>query len=250
MRDFPEEAAPWASAAAAPPDEDVLEMGTWAADAIHLAHFKQAKAAPARNAPTLVANLLRYGPYAALTACLLGVAWLAWSHLDRPARTVIQPESVRSDEMGQAVQKMAEEHHAQKAEVEALPAVQSLSAEDVTGLGNTKPRLDAPKTERTAPIAEVSGKVERLPPKSPKKLSKASERFDPIGHEIAALLAAAPVADRAVSAAPVARKRAHDAFDPSKNPTAPGAPRPLGTIAPAATPNNSAAEIAYGQRAN
>jgi len=149
---------------------------------------------------------------------------------------------------------MAEEPHAQKAEVEAMPAVQSLSAEDVTGLGNTKPRLDAPMTERSARIAEVSGKVERLPPKPPEKPSKASERFDPIGHEIAALLAAAPVANRSVSVAPVTRKRAHgghsDAFDPSKNPTAPGAPRPLGTIAPAATPNNSAAEIAYGQRAN
>ena len=230
------------SAAAAPPDEDVLEMGAWAADAIHLAHFKRTKAAPARNAPTLVTNLLRYGPYAALTACLFGGAWLAWSHLDGPARTV---ESVQSAEMGHAAQKMAEELSTQKAGVEATPAVQSLSAEDVTGLGNTKPRLDAPMTERSAPIAEVSGEVERLPPKPPEKRSKASERFDPIGHEIAALLAAAPVAERSVSAAPVTRKRAHggrsDAFDPSKNPTAPGAPRPLGTIAPAATPNNSAA---------
>src|SRR5208337_70242 len=250
MHDFPDEAVPWASAAAAPPDEDVLEMGAWAADAIHLAHFKQAKAAPARNAPTLVTNLLRYGPYAALTACLFGGAWLAWSHLDRPARTVIQPESVRSAEMGHAAQIMAEEPYAQKAEVEALPAAQSLSTKDATDLGGTKPRLDAAKTEITAAIAEVSAKVERLPPKPPEKPSKASERFDPIGHEIAALLAAAPVADRAV--APVTRKRAHggrsDAFDPSKNPTAPGAPRPLGTIAPPATPNNSAAEIAYGQR--
>lgn len=118
---------------------------------------------------------------------------------------------------------MAEEPHAPKAEVEALPAAQG--AKDAAGLGNTKPRLDAAKTEISAAIAEVSGKVERLPPKPPEKPSKA-----------------------------VARKRAKggrgDAFDPSKNPTAPGAPRPLGTIAPAATPNNSAAEIAYGQRAN
>src|SRR5271165_6815677 len=254
MHDFPDEAVPWASAAAAPPDEDVLEMGAWAADAIHLAHFKQAKAAPARNAPTLVTNLLRYGPRAALTACLFGVAWLAWSYLDGPARTVVQQDSVQSAEMGHVAQKMAEELPTQKAGVEALPAAQSLSTKDATGLGSTKPRLDAPMTERSAPIAEVSGEVERLPPKPPEQPSKVSERFDPIGHEIAALLAAAPVANRSKAAAPVTRKRAenarHDAFDPSKNPTAPGAPRPLGTIAPAATPNNSAAEIAYGQRAN
>jgi hypothetical protein len=243
-----------ASAAAAPPDENVLEMRAWAADAIHPAHFKQAKAAPARNAPTLVTNLLRYGPYAALTACLFAGAWLAWSHLDGPARTVVQQESVQSAEMGHAAQKMAEEPHAQKAEVEALPTAQSLSTKDAIDLGGTKPRLDAAKTEVSAAIVEVSGKVERLPPKSPEKPSKASERFDPIGHEIAALLAAAPVVDRSKAAAPVARKRAenarHDAFDPSKNPTAPGAPRPLGTIAPAATTNNSAAELAYGQKTN
>src|SRR5271165_4903872 len=108
-----------ASAAAAPPDEDVLEMGAWAADAIHPAHFKQAKAAPARNAPTLVVNLLRYGPRAALTACLFGVAWLTWSHLNCPARTVVQQESVQSAEMVNAAQKMAEELPTQKAGVEA-----------------------------------------------------------------------------------------------------------------------------------
>src|SRR5208283_696362 len=191
MHDFPDEAVPWASAPApAPPDEDILEIGAWAADAIRPAHFRQAKAAPARNSPTLVTNLLRCGPYAALTACLFGGAWLAWSHLDRPARTAIQPESVQSAETGHTARKMAEEPHAQKAEVEAFPAAQSLSTKDAAGLGGAKPRLDAAKTERSAPIAEVSGEVERLPPKHPEKPSKASERFDPIGHEIAALLVA------------------------------------------------------------
>jgi hypothetical protein len=254
MHDFPDEAIPWARAQLPRRrTKMVLEMGAWAADAIRSAHFHD-KAAAARNAPTLVANLLRYGPHAALTACLFGVAWLAWSYLDGPARTVVQHESVQSAEMGHAAQKMAEELSTQKAGVDVLPVAQSLSPKDVTGLGDTKPRLDAPKTEISAPIAEVSGKVERLPSKPPEKPSTARERLDPIGDKIAALLAAAPVADRSVSAAPVTRKRAHggrgDAFDPSKKPTAPGAPRPLGTIAPAATPNNSAAEIAYGQRGN
>ena len=197
MHDFPDEAVPWASAtAAAPADQDVLEIGAWAADAIHPAHFKQAKAAPARNAPTLVTNLLRYGPHAALTAWLFGAAWLAWSYLDRPAKTVIQSESVQSAEIEHAAQKMAEEPHAPKAEVEALPPAQG--TKDAAGLGNTKPRLDAAKTEISAAIAEVSGKVERLPPKPPEKPSKASERFDPIGHDIAALLAAASRRQRGI----------------------------------------------------
>jgi hypothetical protein len=254
MHDFPEETVPWASAdAAAPPDEDLLEMRVWAGDAIHPAHFKQTNKAPARNAPTLVTNLFRYGPYAALTACLFAGAWLAWSHLDGPARTVVQQERVQSAEMGHAAQKIAEELPTQKASVEAMPAAQSLSTKEATDLEGTKPRLDAVKTEITAANAEVSGKVERLPPKPPVKPSKISERFDPIGHEITALLGAAPVADRSISAA-VARKRAKgrrdDAFDPSKNPTAPGAPRALGTIGRAATTNSSPAEIAYGQKTN
>ncbi len=239
MRDIPDKAVPCASPAAVlPPDEDLLEIGAWAADAIRPVHFKQDKAAAARDARTLIANLLRYGRHAALTACLFGAGWLAWSHLDHPAKTVIQLESVRGAEMGMAAQKMAEEPHAQRAELDALPGAQSQS---------TKP----PKTEISAAIAGVPSKVEQLLPKSPEKPSKASERFDPIGHEITAVLAAAPVADRSTSAA-VARKRTKggrgDAFNPSKNPTAPGAPHSLGTIAPAAATNNSAAETAYRKR--
>ena len=98
--------------------------------------------------------------HAALTACLFGAAWLAWSYLDRPARTVIQPESVQSAEMGRGAPKMAEESDAEKAKVEALPAAQSLSTEDTAYLGGTKPHLDTVKTEISAGIAEVAGKVE------------------------------------------------------------------------------------------
>ena len=77
---------------------------------------------------------------------------------------------------------------------------------------------------------------------------------DRIGLEIAVVLAAAPVADRSRSPAGVPRRRAQvgrdDAFDPSKNPTAPGAPRSLGIIAQAATSNNSEAEYANGKKPN
>jgi hypothetical protein len=122
------------------------------------------------------------------------------------------------------------------------------------GLGNTKPRFGAAKTETSAAIAEVATKIEHLQRESEAKLSEVSERFDRIEHEIAGLLAAAPVAGGSASAAPVARKRAQggrgDAFDPSQNPTAPGGPHPLGSLAPAASANNAAAETAYRQRTN
>ncbi len=237
-----------------PPDEAVLEIGARATDAIpRPVPSRKVEAVTARSARALAARALSYSPHAALTACLFGAAWLVGSYFIGPAPTVVQQESVQSAEIGRAAEKKAVELHAQRADIEAMRAAQSLSTKDATGLGNTKPR-DAAKAEISGAIAEVSGKVGHLRPKSAEKLPKVSARFDRIGLKIVALLAAAPLADRSASPAPVPRKRAQggrgDAFDPSQNPNAPGAPRPLGAIAPAATANNSAAEYAYGQRTN
>jgi hypothetical protein len=243
MDELPDEATPRANPGAiASPDEDVGETEPRSSNAI------------ARSAPPLAASLLTYFPHAAIAAWLLGIAWLVGSHFVGPARTVVRQESVQNAETGLAAQKMAEESLAQKTDVETMHAAQTLSTRDVTSLGSTKPRLDVAKTEFNGAIAESPDKVEHLRPKSADKLSKASERLDRIGLKIASLLAAAPVTDGSVSSAMVARRRAqnarHDAFDPSQNPAAPGAPRPLGTIAPAANAKNATAEYAYGQRTN
>jgi hypothetical protein len=184
-----------------------------------------------------------------LAACLFGFVWMGQSYFSSPARTVAQQESMENAPPAHAAQKIAEEIRALKGNVEAVQAAQSPSAKDAAALGGTNPRLDAANTETKAAVAEAAGKVEHLQRESAAKRSKVSERFDRIGDKIAALLAAAPVADRSESAAPVVRKRAqggHDAFDPSQNPTAPGAPRPLGTIASAASANNSPSQNAYG----
>jgi hypothetical protein len=74
------------------------------------------------------------------------------------------------------------------------------------------------KTETGA----LAGKVDRLQREVTTKLAKASERFDRPDHRGAVPRAAATKAPRG------------DAFDPSQNPGAPGAPRPLGSLAPAA----------------
>jgi hypothetical protein len=100
---------------------------------------------------------------------------------------------------------------------------------------------------------EAVGKTSRLPPKPVEKLAKGGERTDRIGLKIAALLAADPVVDHSVSATPPGKRgqRARgDAFDPSKHPNAPGAPRTLGTIRWTAPTNKSSADYAYGQPAN
>jgi hypothetical protein len=249
MRDFPGELA--GAAAVSPPDADVLQIRARAADAIlGPAPSKKAEAASARRVRALVVHLLSHGQHAALPACLFGFAWPYFSGL---TTTVVPRLGVESAEIGRTAQ-MAEELSALKASVGAMRAAQSLSAKDATILGNTKPRLDAAKAETSVAIAELAGKVEHMQRESAAKLSQVSERFDRIEHQIAALIAAAPTADGSSSAAPVARKRAQggpgDAFDPSQNPTAPGVPRSLGSLAPAARANNSAAENPYGQSTN
>src|SRR5208282_2680405 len=70
-----------------------------------------AAAARSRGAP-----LKRYGPPAALTACVVGLACLGWSNIQRPAPTLPRAE------INLPAQKTAEESDAQRAEVEAMRA--------------------------------------------------------------------------------------------------------------------------------
>jgi len=266
MYDSPDEAVPGASAAAAsPPDANVLEIRARAADAIlGPVPAKKAEEGSTRRVPPLFGRLLSYGPHAALAACLFGFAWVAGSYFfggqspfyamkPRPVRTVVMEESVERAEMLRTVQKMAEEIRVLKANVEAMHATQSLSAKDATGREGMKTRLDAMQTETGTAISELAGKVKHLQREFAAKLFQVSERFDRIEHQIAAPRAAASVAAASASGAAPARKRTQggrgDAFDPSQNPTAPGAPRPLGSLAPAPSANPTG-ENAYGQRIN
>jgi hypothetical protein len=131
-----------------------------------------------------------------------------------------QPGGERT-EILRMVHQMADEIRTLKARVEAGHA-QSPSAKEATALEGLKARLDAVKTDTGAEIAELAGKVDRLQRELTTKLAKASERFDRPDHRGAVPRAAATKAPRV------------DAFDPSQNPGAPGAPRPLGSLAPAA----------------
>ena len=204
--------------------------------------WTKAAAAHSRGAP-----LKRYGPPAALTAGLFGLACLGWSNIQRPAPTLPRAE------INLPAQKTAEESHAQRAEVEAMHAAQSLNTKEVSAPEPAKPSLEAAKDEASPGIVEAAGKTSRLPPKPMEKLANGSDRIDRIGLKIAALLAVDPVVDHSVSAT-LARRREqrarHDAFDPSQHPNAPGAPRPLGTIRSTAPANKGSADYAYGQPAN
>ena len=238
MDDFPDQAVPSVIA-----DEDSSGSKARTA-AIGLACLNWTKAAAARSRG---APVKRYGPPAALTACLFGLACLGWSNIQRPAPTL------PSVEINLPAQKTTEESHARRAEAEAMRAAQSLNTEEVSAPETAKPGLEAAKYEASPSIVEAAGKTSRLPPKPVEKLADGGERLDRIGLKIAALLAVDPVVDHSVSATPARRREQrarHDAFDPSQHPNAPGAPRPLGTIRSTAPANKGSADYAYGQPAN
>ena len=237
MDDVPDQAGPSVIA-------DEASSGSKAGTAaIGLACLRWTKAASAhsRGAP-----LKRYGPPAVLTVGLFGLACLGWSNIQHPAPTLPRAE------INLPAQKTAEESHAQRAEVEAMHAAQSLNTKEV-GAPPAKPSLEAAKDEASASIVEAAGKTSRLPPKRMEKLANGSDRIDRIGLKIAALLAVDPVVDHSVSATLARRREArarHDAFDPSQHPNAPGAPRPLGTIRSTAPANKGSVDYAYRQPAN
>jgi hypothetical protein len=241
MRSFLDEPDPRASSPLpVPSDRDALETGARAVGAIfRFVPSNTSEALSRLRSRALALGHLNYASSAALTACLFGFgALLAGSHLVGPAGTVVQQEKVQSPEMASTAQTMADPPHAQTAGVADLQAPPIPHAIDAGGSAIPKPRPVADRTEIGAPSAGAPGKAEHARSKSAEKLSKAGQRIDRIGLTITALLAAAPAADRSRSPAPdrkLAPGGRGDAFDPARNPTAVGAPRPLGTIARAAS---------------
>src|ERR1700730_4895412 len=176
MDDSPDEAVP--EPAAARPHGAKVASG--------LVRFKAAEAASARRAQPRFEQLFSYGSHAALAACLFGFAWAAGSYFSSnyasiyaskppPARTVATQESGERSELLRMAQKMAEDIRTLKANVEALRAAQSQTAQDTTALEGLKPRLEAVNTETAASIAELAGKVEHLQRAPAAKLSQVLE---------------------------------------------------------------------------
>jgi hypothetical protein len=145
--------------------------------------------------------------------------------------TAMAQESVERAELLRIKRKLAEEIRALQARVEAIPAARSLSAKDATALEELKRRLDAMKRETGAAIADRAGKIEHMQRETTAKFSQISEQRNQTERQIAPPPAAssrAAASELAVGTIPKqARKRRDDAFDPSQNPGAPGAPRPL-----------------------
>jgi hypothetical protein len=216
----PEKSNYWISDdVAAASDLGALDVGPRLTDAFLGAASNRTESAPARRTWSRLSLLTVAG-------CLLGVAWLAGSASLYRAAT--QQVNGQGAETGRLMQSADEDHHAQKADLDAMSAAQNLSTVDTAPVGSAKRRLDATNAESSSGIAAASDAASPSGPKSADRAHTASGQPDPIGVEIAAVLAAAPIAVRKASPRPVAPRRTHDAFDPAKNPNAPGAPRPLG----------------------
>ena len=166
--------APLISAAAvAAPDKHALGS---LADVIRSMQFNRTDADSLRGATTLVVHSL----------VLLGVAWLVGTHFVG-SPLLVQQENVQKAEMGNSAQKMAEELYAQRANAEPIPVAQDMSL--IAAAPESLPAPMRAKSKIDAPIAMPSIKVEHAPKKSAEKHSKARERLDRIGREIAAHLA-------------------------------------------------------------
>jgi hypothetical protein len=246
------------------PVEEIAQLGALQIRPSATEHFG---AAPRREPPRFK-QLFAYGLFAALAVCLFGFAWAAGSYYSggqspfyaiKPSTpTAVPQESVERTEMLRTAQKTAEDVQALKSDVEALRAAQSQPGQDATALEGLKTRLEAVKTETSASIADLAGKVEQMQREPAAKLSQVIERLDRIERQIAAPTATASLGSASAPGAAAARKQAQtavapakpplgnaqgqkkiggrgDAFDPSQNPTAPGVPRPLGSLAPAAS---------------
>lgn len=130
--------------------------------------------------------------------------------------SVGQQGAPRDDIVG-TVRQMAEDLRALKTKVDGTDGIQDASRKNQVNSGQTA----------TGPtIADLMGRVDKPDAEVTAKLSQINEQLATIQQRIA--VAHATV----VARAQLPRKRVkhpHDAFDPSKDPNAPGVPRPLGS---------------------
>jgi hypothetical protein len=209
-----------------PPDATAPEIEVQPADAIlGRVPLKDTEKTSARQVAPFFIRLLRYSARTAVVACLCGLAWaggvyysLGHSPFDlvKARRAAEVQQSPQRDDMVSAVRQMAEEIRALKTSVDGRGVAQD---------ADQKNQLNSVQTTTGATIADLMGRVDKLDAEFTTKLSQVNEQLTSIEQQISASHATL------ISQAQPPHKRAkhsHDAFDPSRDPNAPGAPRPLG----------------------
>jgi hypothetical protein len=197
---------------------------------------------PAPKKSSVFGRILRYAVRAVVAVCLCGLAWAGGSYYLRTHSLADflksgwiaggQP-SAQNDDVAATVKEMAEEVHTLKASVDALNAAQTAGGGNGENGQSLKTQLDSMQTATSAAIADLSDRIGKLETESSAKLSKINTQLDDIEHRVT------PPRVTAASGGTPPRKRVehtHDAFNPSQDPMAPGAPRPLGRYGAAYPP--------------
>lgn len=183
--------------------------------------------------PSFFGRVLRFGVRATGVVFLCGLAWGAGAvysghlplhlplHFLKSSQAAAVEQSPGHDELLSTVRQMSEEIRALKSSVDSKSAAIDAGAASV-------------KSEPTAgpTNADLVSRVDRLESDLTSKLSQMNEQLAGIQQQISASHAAAASRAAVAARAPARPKRVehlHDAFDPSREPGAPGTPRPLGS---------------------
>lgn len=174
-------------------------------------------------------RFLRFCARTAAVALLCAIAWAAGAYYSdgHPAlfhSTFFQgQQSPTHDEMASTVRQMAEDIRALKASVDGKAAAQSANA---VAPGSTESQANSQAIGRAT--SDVDGRIDKLDSELTSRLSKVDDRLASIEQRISTARPTVTSGARPVHKRP---HHFHDAFDPSKDPAAPGVPRPLGAAA-------------------
>ncbi|MEW6436265.1 MAG: hypothetical protein AB1508_03730 [Pseudomonadota bacterium] len=223
-----------------PSDATPLELKVEPADAIfgpapprENLKEKETESTSPREGIGFFGRLFRFIARTTAVVLLCALAWAAgtfyshshWSNdplksAQAPQAQAVQaPQALQSpahEDMAGAMQQMSDDIRALKASVDNKVVSQEAGAQNVQG-------GPSDSTQTTTAIANLAGRVDKLETDFTAKLSQVSEQLASIQQQLTASHAAA-VARRAA-----VHKHVHDAFNPSQEPSAPGAPHPLGS---------------------
>ncbi len=182
------------------------------------------KIAPRQVNPFI--RFLRFSARLAFVAFLCVLAWVGGAyyssgHLPSGLVTSSQvpgvQQSPQANDLAGTMRQMTEEIRALKASVDARSATQDASQ---------KSQLNPTQTASGPAVADLMSRVDKLDADFTARLSQVDEQLAGIKQEISA--SHAVLASRAAQARKHA-KHLHDAFDPARDPAAPGVPHALGS---------------------
>lgn len=236
---------------AASPVADAPELRAERADTAisgdHKTHAARSWSAALKDAVVYGSRLL----WAALIYGAAGLAgWLiaeaaspTFSAIPAFVRTIAMRDSADRAALLRMTQKMEEEIRALRGEVETMRSSMQATTPSTDAVENLGRRIDAMKAETGAAIGALSTEVEGLRRDVAAKPAPASAPSEQAGarsprSEYVILEQSAPRRTTVSATVKVGeglrrpKIRRGDAFEPSKHPNAPGAPRPLGVSAP------------------